>query len=163
VRRSTFGTAQRLRCARPQKQTGRKLLVVYPIALALAAAACGHGSKGLSGDVYNATVRAVSALERASERKTDPEILFAPLFVDLQKSVDEVRIAGGPSSEAWGDLQHCTSVLELFRLTRQRVGGDLELLELKGKKVEVSEADKKDVEKSFKDLDACIATVKAYE
>jgi hypothetical protein len=121
--------------------------------------------KGLSADVYNATVRAVSALERASERKTDSEIVFAPPFIELQKSVDEVPIAGGQNSQALSDLRHCESELNVFRLKRQRIGLQLETLELQIKKPGASEEAKikNEVNESFQSVDACIETVKRHE
>lgn len=130
---------------------------------------CGHGPKGLSGPAYDASVRAISALERADEHKDDPEIAFTPFLTEYQKAVDEVGIAGGRDGwrsadhGAWSQFQGCLSVLHSYRSVHDGVLFDLQRLALLRLPAEVSEENKTRIADATFELNKCVMEARAFE
>ena len=135
----------------------------------IVASGCGQGPKGLSGSAYDASVRAISALERADEHKHDSEMAFASFLTDYQKAVDEVGIAGGRDGwrsadhEAWSQLRKCSTVLDSYRLIQSGIAIELQILELKHLPVELSGKDRTRAADATFELNKCIMEAKAFE
>jgi|HubBroStandDraft_1064217.scaffolds.fasta_scaffold130169_3 hypothetical protein len=128
-------------------------------ATSLASCSQTYGPKGLSKPAYEATVRAVNALDRAREYRGASALLFEPRYLDAERAIGELKSTEPIQHGAVGlKAEGCLLAMKLGRLEAEELADSVNANEPKKKQ----DAAMEQVRKAETDLEACVAEVRGY-